>query len=369
MGKYVRVMDGLKSNANGQEFKLDEVITAETWNPSRESPEEMGGFNFTTQDKILRYIFRGDTIYDVIVPDDAELVVCDSKNAPKSIYRANKIIVTNPRPITENMVIDMYKNSTLPLKTYFQCIYCLLFRGYINASKYIIKDIITLDNVDDAIMEFENFAIRSKDNDTGIFDYEKLFPEAKKIYDILKEIQSPIDINLYIDKEPYIKNLTDDKVINITGESGSGKSYFSDKYIKDDNYIVIDTDIVFSDKPSDNKESVELRSIFSDKPKDYLFTDFDEFYLKVLDYFKDSKKTIVIDSAQYRNIKDYFILKGQLIVMRTSIETCYERTLNRWKNKNEFDEEEFNRFAEKKKGMYSWYKSLNRFLEEIEKIK
>lgn len=177
-----------------------------------------------------------------------------------------------------------------------------------------------------------------------------------------------IYIDLKIDKEPYIKDLTNDKVINITGESGSGKSYFSNKYLKDDNYIVIDTDVVFSDKTSDNKESVELRSIFSDKPKDYLFSNFDEFYLKVLDYFKDNDKTIVIDSAQYRNIKNYSILKGKLIVMRTSVETCYERVLNRWKSitKN-YSDEEFNKYAERKKGMFEWYKGLNAFLENIEK--
>lgn len=368
MSKHVRVMDGLKSNASGQEFKLDEVIVADNWNPKEQDPELMGGFNFTTEDKILRYIFRGDTIYDVIVPDDAEVVVCDSKNVPKSIYRANKIIVTNPRLITEDMVIDIYKKSTLPINTYFQCIYCLLFRGYINASKYIIKDIVNKDNIDKAIKEFEDFSVRSKDNTTGIFEYDKLFPEAKEIYDILKEIQDPLYINLYIDNEPYIKDLTNDKVINLTGESGSGKSYFSDKYIKDDNYIVIDTDVVFSDKESDNKENVELRNVFKDKPKDYLFTNFDEFYLKTLDYFKDSNKTIVIDSAQYRNIKDYSILRGQVIVMRTCINTCYERTLNRWKSNNKYNEEEYQKFANKKKGMFSWYHSLNTFLENIEKM-
>ena len=371
MSNFVRVMDGLKSNASGQEFKLDEVITADIWNPKEIEPEKMGGFNFSTEDKILRYIFRGDTIYDVIVPEDAEMVVLDSKNAPKSICRANKIIVTNPRPITEEMVIDIYKKSNLTMDRYFQCIYCLLFRKYINASKYIINDVVNKDNIEEAIKEFEAFAIRSKDNGTGKFDYDKLFPEAKEIYDILKEIQSNIDINLYIDKEPYIKNLTNDKVINITGESGSGKSYFSDKFIKDDSYIVIDTDILFSDRPSDNKESIELRTIFSDKPKDYLFTNFDEFYLKTLNYFKDSNKTIVIDSTQYRNIKDYSILKGQLIVMRTCVETCYERTLNRYKNiiKDNYNEEDSQKYANRKKGMFSWYKGLNKFLEKIEKIK
>ena len=77
MSKYVRVMDGLKSNASGQEFKLDEVITANLWNPNEVEPEKMGGFNFSTEDKILRYIFRGDTIYDVVIPNDAEVITVD----------------------------------------------------------------------------------------------------------------------------------------------------------------------------------------------------------------------------------------------------------------------------------------------------
>ena len=83
MNKYVRVMDGLKSNASREEFKLDEIIIAKTWNPKEREPEKMGGFNFSTEDKILRYIFRGDTIYDVIIPDDAEVINVDEE---KGIY-------------------------------------------------------------------------------------------------------------------------------------------------------------------------------------------------------------------------------------------------------------------------------------------
>ena len=46
MTKYVRVMDGLKSNAGGFKYKLDEINVAEKWNPNSSDPEEMGGFNF-----------------------------------------------------------------------------------------------------------------------------------------------------------------------------------------------------------------------------------------------------------------------------------------------------------------------------------
>ena len=53
----------------------------------------------------------------------------------------------------------------------------------------IINDIVNKENVNEAIKEFEDFAARSNGNTTGIFDYDKLFPEAKEIYNILKDIR------------------------------------------------------------------------------------------------------------------------------------------------------------------------------------
>ncbi len=88
------------------------------------------------------------------------------------------------------MVIDIYKKSNLPINRYFQCIYCLLFKKYINASKYIIDDIVNKENINEAIKEFETFASRSNNNTTGIFDYDKLFPEAKEIYNLLLDINN-----------------------------------------------------------------------------------------------------------------------------------------------------------------------------------
>ena len=91
--------------------------------------------------------------------------------------------------------------------------------------------------------------------------------------------------SIYIDekisKEPYIKKLSDDKVINITGESGSGKSYYTKQFINNDKYIVIDTDLIFSDMKA-NEETLELRKIFKNDSKEILFNDFDNFYLKIL---------------------------------------------------------------------------------------
>ena len=102
MSKYVRVMDGAKSNAGGFEYKLDEVNIAKLWNPSTMEPDKMGGFNFGTEDKILRWLHRGDTIYDVDIPNDAIVILCDES---KGVYRSNKIIVSNPKKITDDLVL------------------------------------------------------------------------------------------------------------------------------------------------------------------------------------------------------------------------------------------------------------------------
>ena len=135
--KYVRVMDGLKSNAGGFEYKLNETNIENVWNPNTYNPKEMGGFNFSTTDKILRWLHRGDTIYDVIIPDDAEVILCDPD---KGVYRANKIIVSNPQKITDEMVMEFYKINTLSSKVIYQCLVTLLYKNRINIAKYIIND-------------------------------------------------------------------------------------------------------------------------------------------------------------------------------------------------------------------------------------
>lgn len=155
MSKYVRVMDGLKSNAGDFEYKLDEINIATKWNPNSLEPEEMGGFNFGTEDKILRWLHRGDTIYDVIIPEDAEVILVDDV---KGIYRSNKIIVTNPRTITDDMVLDLYKKTTLSEKIIAQCLLTLIWKDRLEISKYIIKDRVNLDNIDEILEEFVNYA-------------------------------------------------------------------------------------------------------------------------------------------------------------------------------------------------------------------
>lgn len=75
-------MFGIKSGANDNfKYKINELNVSNNWNPATNDPKEMGGFNFSTEDKILRWLVRGDTLYDVIIPDDAEVIDCPSESA------------------------------------------------------------------------------------------------------------------------------------------------------------------------------------------------------------------------------------------------------------------------------------------------
>ena len=366
MPKFVRVMDGIKSNAGGFEYKLDEINIAEKWDTSTLDPEQMGGFNFGTADKILRWLHRGDTIYDVIVPEDAELILCDEE---KGIYRANKIIVSNPRPLTDEIILDLYKKTTLSNKIIAQCLMVLLWKDKLEISKYIIKDRVNKQNVDEIIAEFTNYA------GNGNFFYEKVGDQTREIYDILKEIQSPLDISVYVEKEPYEKKLSDDKVINLTGQSGSGKSYYAKEHFNSNEYEIIDTDEVLSDHRFEKATGLnkELGQMFRDK-FDILPTlsdDFDLIYKEILDYCKDINKTIVIDCAQFHCCKDLSILKGKIIIIRTDIDTCYKRTIDRWINNHEvkgYTDQELKDYSERKKSIYKWYKGSNEFIRKVDSL-
>ena len=179
MEKYVRVAVGLRSNAGNFAYKLDEINVASNWNPKESDPEKMGGFNFGTEDKILRWLHRGDTLYDVVIPSDTKVIQVDEE---KGIYRSNKIIITNPRKITDDLVFELYKKNTLSNKVMAQCLVALLWRGRINVSKYIISDYVNENNIDEIIREYENYI------GNGNFNYESLFDDGKEIYNLLKEI-------------------------------------------------------------------------------------------------------------------------------------------------------------------------------------
>ena len=174
MSKYLKVMFGKSSGANKKlEYKIDEINAADTWNPSTFEPREMGGFNFSTEDKILRWLCRGDTIYDVEIPEDAEVIDCPSVSAPHGVFRSNKIILHNPREVTDDMALDLYHKSNLPELSYYKSLAGCAIRGYRNTCLEIIRDKVNADNIDLVLSEIDDFVSSFEDKDKknyGVYD-------------------------------------------------------------------------------------------------------------------------------------------------------------------------------------------------------
>lgn len=269
------------------------------------------------------------------------------------------------------MILDYCDKTTLSDKVLGDCLYIMLWKKMPEVSKYLIKKYVTKENVDLYLNEFVNYGCN------GDFSYEKLGNDAKELYDILNEIKNPLDISLYVTKSPYIKQLTNDNIINLTGQSGSGKSYYARENFNSDEYEIIDTDDILSDKRFNtstglNKKIGEyLRDKYDELPN--LSDDFDLIYNEIIDYCKDSNKTIVIDCAQFHCCKDLSNLKGKIIIIRTDIDTCYNRVISRWietheQNNWDYTEEELNIYKERKKKIYSWYKGSNEFIRKIDSL-
>ena len=369
MSNFVRVMYGLKSNAGGFEYKLAEVNVANNWNPTAEKGRDFGGFNYCSEDCIIRWLHRGDTIYDVGVADDAENVKLEGAT---TIYRCNKIIISNPRKVDDDMALKFYKISNIPEKSYYKTLGVVSIMGYRQTALAILRDKVNLTNIDEVLEEWNDFIDHGgKDDRKGVNDL------IDEIESLLYEIKSSIDISLCVSKEPYIKQLTNDNIINLTGQSGSGKSYYAKENFNSDEYGIIDTDDILSDKRFNsslglNKKIGEyLREKYSELPN--LSDDFDLIYNEIINYCKDINKTIVIDCAQFHCCKDINILKGKIIIIRTDIDTCYNRAISRWleshkQNNWDYTEEELNAYKDRKKKIYLWYKGTNEFIRKIDNL-
>lgn len=175
--RYLKVMFGQTSGANNSfQYKIGEVNIADNWNPKVSTPAEMGGFNFSTEN--IRWLVRGDTIYEVKIPEEAEIIDCPSESAPHGVFRSNKIIISNPRIVTDEMAMQLYLKSELPEKSYFKAMAGCAVRGYINTALKILEDKVNSNNIDLVLEEFKDFC---SFNDTRIFNEDELDDNVEKI--------------------------------------------------------------------------------------------------------------------------------------------------------------------------------------------
>ena len=180
--KYVRVMDKDVSNASGLKFKVGEVTISTEWDPNAKTLDTIKGINFSTDESIIRWIRRGDTLYDVEIPFDPQVIKCPGTFTPDGLFRTNKIIVKNPIPLTEEVVMDLYKKSNIPEKTYHDVLAILAIRGFEKVCMELIKDKVNKDTIDDFLKDYIEFGkIDINDNNYGLYEkYKNILIEIKK---------------------------------------------------------------------------------------------------------------------------------------------------------------------------------------------
>ena len=365
MKKFVKILDGEVSIDSGFKFKIGEVNVAEQWNPKASEARDMGGFTFSSEDKVLRWLLEGDTMYDVDIPIDADVVEIENKNAPHGIFKTNKIILNNPRRLNSDLVMELYLKSDLPLETYFQCLTFLSLDCYYDVCKKIIVDKVDDRNVSLAHRIFSSFLKPAEEEKTDVYEEVEM---------MLSEIEDSDLINVAISREPLIIEMTSDKVVNITGLSGSGKTTYVKEHYDSDNYLFIDTDEIFSDKHFEKATGInrELGEMFREKFDSIptLDNDFDLIYETIIDYLAALNKIIIIDCAQFSSVSDINKLIGEIIILRTDVTTCYQRSMERYEIRHkEYTESEMNEYKERKKKLFVWYRQTNEFIKKVLKEK
>lgn len=169
-------MYGTTSGAKSDfKYKLNEINISTNWNPNADNPKDFGGFNYCSEECILRWLHRGDTIYDVEIPTDAENIKLEGAT---TIYRTNKIIINNPRKVDDDLALHFYEISKIPEKSYYKALGVVSIMNYNKTAYAILKDKVNKNNIDEVLEEWNDFISHGNKDD------------RKDINGLVKEIEN-----------------------------------------------------------------------------------------------------------------------------------------------------------------------------------
>ena len=189
-------------------------------------------------------------------------------------------------------------------------------------------------------------------------------------------------IYLFKDQKDYIKDLTDDNVINVIGTKGSGKTTSTIKYINDDKYIVVNCDRLL-ELPSDIvREDIELPAIREMLIKKYgkilEGKAFISCYNDIVSYIKRKNKKAIIEGNIIQDIEPITQLKGKVIVKRTGIIKSFIRSIKRDYPNKYFLEKEIEKHGKilgryyrlqniinRRKNIFKYYHNIERIISEL----
>ncbi len=201
---------------------------------------------------------------------------------------------------------------------------------------------------------------------TLIKDPVEVYEYQCKRKDFLKEIfrKEELYITKNIDKDPYIKHLSENSVLNIAGVYGSGKSTATKIYRNNSNCVVIDLEKIAETQKEFYKY---LQKKYKNIPNSK--TNFDILYQDTINYFEITRKMIIIESNYFQNIKEISLLKGDIIILRTCEDTCYNRWINHLQQEHPNDSfEDLFKYQNENKLIQQNRYVINEFIDHIDKL-
>lgn len=183
--KYYRFIQTERGYEDGRRFPINEIVKCDKKvNLNAEDMAQMGGFFISDKDFIVRWLIRGDTLCEVIIPENEKIYKTSTQYG---VYLADTIILTNPKKVDDEYAMKLYLQSKLLEKEYFKTMTACAICGYMKTAFKICHDKVTIENVDQAIEEFEGFCKRR--NKENFIDSEMARENINKLYEKLKNIK------------------------------------------------------------------------------------------------------------------------------------------------------------------------------------
>ena len=184
--KYYKIIYANREYSDGRSFPINEIVISDKKiNLNETDRTKIGGFCISTYEYIFRWLIRGDTLCEVTIPDDCKIYKTVSKNG---IYVAEKMILTNPQKIDDNFAMKLYLKSTLPENSYFKAMTACAISGYINTAIKVCDDKVNKENINIALLEFENYCQRR--NDDNYITNTLAIKNVKILYNKLQQIKN-----------------------------------------------------------------------------------------------------------------------------------------------------------------------------------
>ena len=111
--------------------------------------------------------------------------MASSRETLKNKKQYNKIILTNPKPMTDELAMSFYLKSDLPEKSYYKSLAGCAIRGYKNTCLKIINDRVNKDNIDLVLSEFDDFTKPYQ----GAEENDNILEVYNEVMDLLNDIK------------------------------------------------------------------------------------------------------------------------------------------------------------------------------------